>query len=403
MSRPPTPIRRRIVLHVPGFEPLTPREHRDRFARTLARTASAWSIASGCGPLAPPAPAALPAFRASAKGPDWRTEAEFRLLAWDDLIRAELARPGPMRLLRGAGALGDMLLTGTIARYLVAHWRYALFALCPIALLAAIAAIAAAAGTAAGGAVGVALGLGVFAGLVALAGRFLHLDLMLADWSFAAAVARGRHAGYDARIARFAREIAEAVRRPDVDEVLLTGHSLGAVFAVEALAEALRRDPRLLRRGPRLALVGLGSSVLKIALHPAAGRLRAALARLAATPGLVWVDHSSRRDLLSFERAEPIATLGLPGRGPRLERVHPRDMVDPGTWSRIRRRPLRLHRQYVLGNARRYFLDFGLLVCGPLPVEPGLRPDRVLGPDGALGAGGVRDREASASVAETTA
>jgi pimeloyl-ACP methyl ester carboxylesterase len=231
----------------------------------------------------------------------------------------------------------------------------------------------------------------------------LHLDILLADWRFAIDVARGRHAAYAARITRFADEIAAALGRPGVDEVLLVGHSLGAVFAVEALAEALRRDPGLLRAGPRFALVGLGPSVLKIALHPAAGRLRAALARLADTPGLVWVDHSSRRDVLSFERSEPIATLGLPGHGPRLERVHPRDMVDAATWSRIRHQPLRIHRQYVLGNTRRYSLDFGLLSCGPLPVESGLRPDRVLGSDGALGAGSAADREASAPVPEPAA
>ena len=383
-SRPPA-IRNRIVLHVPGFEPLLPAEHRSRFAGTLARTARTWAIEAAAGPGAPSGDGTAFAFHAHAAGPDWRTEAEVRLLPWDDLIRDELAHGAARRLLRGTAALGDVLASGTLARYFAAHWRYGLFASYPMALLAGAGGAAAAAGIAAGGIAGVALAPCVLAGLLAGAGRFLHLDVLLADWRFAVDVAHDRHAAYAARIARFADEIAAALGRSGVDEVLLVGHSLGAVFAVDALDEALRRDPALLQGGPRFALVGLGSSVLKIALHPAAERLRSALAELAATPGLVWVDHSSRRDVLSFERSEPIATLGLPGRGPRLERVHPRDMVDAATWSRIRHRPLRVHRQYVLGNARRYFLDFGLLACGPLPVDAGLRPDRVLGPDGALG------------------
>jgi len=144
--------------------------------------------------------------------------------------------------------------------------------------------------------------------------------------------------------------------------------------------------PRLVSRAaaPRLVMIGLGSSVLKIALHPGAAGLRRDLEHLGTVEGLVWIDHASRRDVISFERSEPIATLGLRGRGPQLESVHPRAMVDAATWKRIRWQPLRIHRQYVMGNGRRYFLDHGLLVCGPLPA--GVRPDEVIDANGAIGA-----------------
>lgn len=199
--------------------------------------------------------------------------------------------------------------------------------------------------------------------------------MLLAGWRFARAVALGAHAGYATAVERAAAAIAAAMAERGCDEVVLSGHSLGAVFTVQALALALRRDPALLERpgAPRFALIGLGSSLLKIALHPAAAALRRDIAQLAATPGLIWQEHSSRRDALSFERVEPVATLGLAGRGPRIVGIQPRDMVDTRTWRRICWQPLRLHRQYVMGNGRRYFLDHGLMVRGPVPVSSGLR------------------------------
>jgi hypothetical protein len=50
------PVRRRIVLYAPGFERLRPEEHRDRFARTLTRTAAVWSRWPGAAPRASDSP-----------------------------------------------------------------------------------------------------------------------------------------------------------------------------------------------------------------------------------------------------------------------------------------------------------------------------------------------------------
>ena len=167
---------------------------------------------------------------------------------------------------------------------------------------------------------------------------------------------------------------------------MLTGHSLGMVLAIEALAEALDRDPDPPRAGPRLTLVGLGSSVLKIALMPQAARLRAAVAAIAMQKGLAWLEFTSRRDLVCFHGADPVAVLGLPGHGPRLERIHPRAMLDHAAWCRVRRSMLRAHRIYVTGCGRRYFYDWGLIACGPGAVGRSPFPDRMIGPDGALAA-----------------
>ncbi len=377
-SSPPPPIRRRLVLHVPGYEPLSPEAQARRLARAIDRSAAAWGLEGGA---APDAEAGL---RARLAGPDWATEAEIRILPWDDLIARDLAVPLPRLIWRGLVALAALLADGTLGRYRAAHWRYLLFALFPVAVLAFAALAGLAAARMLGGAAGAAVGLLLAAMLLVLADRRLHLGHLFADWAFARDLAAGRRPDVAARIAAFAVEIAAARRRRDVQEVVLSGHSLGMALLAEALAAALEAEPDPPRPAPRLVLLGLGSSLLKIALMPQATRLRGAVARIAAAPGLCWIEVSSRRDLVSFHRADPVAHLGLAGRGPRLESIHPRAMLAPEEWRRVRRSVLRAHRVYVTGNGRRHFFDWGMVACGPGAVGRDPWPDRMIGPDGAL-------------------
>ncbi|CAH0311904.1 hypothetical protein [Roseomonas sp. CECT 9278] len=383
-STPLLPVRRRLVLHVPGYEPLSAGAQQRRLARTLGRSAACWGLAVETGPGVESADRVVRSFPARLSGPDWATEAEIRILAWDDLIAQDLRVPLPRRILRGGAALARLLADGTLARYGAAHWRYLLFVALPLALLGGALVAGLLAGVALGGWAGVALGVALALGLVLLADRRAHLGHLFADWSFARDLADGTRPDIAARIARFAQEVAAARRTREVDEVVLTGHSLGMVLLAQALAAALAQDPDPPRPAPRLVLVGLGSSLLKIALMPAAGALRAAVSRIAAAPGLSWLEYTSRRDLVSFHRADPVAALRLAGRGPRMERIHPRAMLDAAGWRRVRLSMLRAHRIYLTGNGRRYFYDWGLIACGPAAVGRDPCPDRLIAADGSL-------------------
>ncbi len=384
-SEPPSPpVRRRLVLHVPGYEPLTAEAQRRRLTRTLASSAATWGLRVTSGPSDTPVDGAVLTFRAGLAGPNWATDAEIRILAWDDMIARDLAAPLPLLVLRGSAALAALLRDGTLGRYSAAHWRYLLFVALPVAILAAAVVAGLAGALLAGGWSGVLVGSLLALGVVLAGDRWLHLRHLLADWVFARDLARGARPELDARIERFAQEIIAARHRQDVDEVALVGHSLGMVLLCEALATALTREPQV--PGPRLALVGLGSSVLKIALMPQARRLRDAVARIAVAPGLAWMEFTSRRDLVCFHRADPVAVLGLAGQGPRLERIHPRAMLPHAAWCRVRRSMLRAHRVYVTGCGRRYFYDWGLIACGPGAVGRDPFPDQLIGPGGALAA-----------------
>ena len=56
-------------------------------------------------------------------------------------------------------------------------------------------------------------------------------------------------------------------------------------------------------------------------------------------------------------------------------------MVEEHTYRRFHLNFLRIHRQAVMGNERRYFYDYYMLCCGPIPLR-----DRVEKPDAAVAA-----------------
>jgi hypothetical protein len=151
---------------------------------------------------------------------------------------------------------------------------------------------------------------------------------------------------------------------------------------------ALRLDPQL-GAGKAIRLVSTGSSLLKVALHPAAGWLREAVGRLANAQAIDWVEYQALVDIINVYKVDPVVALGLPATGkPLVKIIRIRLMVEEHTYRRFRLNFLRVHRQAVMGNERRYFYDYYMLCCGPLALTRWVEdPDRALAgfaADGAL-------------------
>ncbi len=389
-------IKTRRVYLLTGYEPLGPEAHHHRFAREIGRFEKTWSLRAEIGPLTMPAGAPVASWSASVSGPDFRTHADVRLLRWDDIVAQDMEAPMALRLPRYLLAAGDILVTGTFFRYIAAYWRYSLFAGYPAVILAVIGILAwlagwlwAVAGLPDTMPARIAVGAVVAVALLAAASKRLHLNYMLSDWIFARDMMRRRRPAIEARAEAFAAEIAAGVGAGDVDEVVVIGHSLGAAWMVEALARALARDPELARRGFPLGLAGVGSSTLKIALHPAAGWLRDSVKRVADEPAITWAEYDSHVDFICFYKNNTVEALGLQAASkPARRSIRLSRMLSPETWSRFRGNLLRVHRQYVMGNEQRYAYDFHMIACGPFAfadiVAHGERLPGALGTDGSL-------------------
>jgi hypothetical protein len=156
--------------------------------------------------------------------------------------------------------------------------------------------------------------------------------------------------------------------------VLLSSISLGAVMMSEAIVRGLARDPGMCRRNRRLAFLTVGSSILKIGLHPAAQDLRAVVGRVGGESPLVWVEYQAKVDFINFYRTDPVADLGNPATGkPLIRTVRIREMMSEQEYRRARRNSLLLHRQFVMPNAQRYFYDFYQICFGPMPMVERIR------------------------------
>lgn len=379
------------MLALGGYEPAGPERQRERFARELARFTQAWNVRATAAAPSLTADGAVASWRVETQAPNWRVETDYLLLRWDDFVAADFTRPDWKRLPDGVAALGDFILSGTLFRYFATNWRYALFFLYPVAIVAGFAAMGIAIGAvlaplpvAGAGWKAALIGAAVSVSLLVFGGRALQLPYLLDDWIFARDYARRKRAGLDARLDRFAQELVARMRDPGYDEVVLAGHSLGAPFSIDVLDRALRLDPGLFdafgRGGKTLNLLSTGSSLLKVALHPAAGWLRGAVGRVSAQASVFWVEYQALVDVINFYKTDPVRALRLPPMGrPIVHIVRIREMLSPEAYRRFGRDFFRLHRQFVMGNERRYFYDYFMLCCGPLRFETRVgKPDEAV-------------------------
>jgi len=422
-------VPKRHFFHASGFDPYDSAAQYRRFVREVARFASTWNVKAQVSAIhrsgAPDSH-----WTVTTQAPGWQVVTVFELLDWSDIVRGELKRPSGRRLCEGLATFAEFISSGTARRYFTANWRYGMFFLVPflnVFLFAAFAILAADyVGTAVAAALtsslwGVAAAAAaaalVFTALMRWPGERWRVPQALADWIFARDYMLGQHPEMNARIEAFVARVVACIRRADAEEVVIAGHSLGAMVAVDVLARAFDRDPALGRHGPKLCLLTIGATIPKLALHPRGAWLRESARRLAAEPSLTWAEYQARDDFISFHKFDPVKLTRLPqayprrqagegksicrpplsgeGRvggegGPIIRRVQIHQMLSAPTLRRLRFSYMRLHYQFVMANERRAAYDYFMLMCGPAPfrrtvTEPN-GPADLYGADGSYAA-----------------
>jgi len=399
--RDPDTTLRRHFFFVAGYDPMDPAGHHRIFTRESARFAATWGVSAGCAPT--PTPTATGAvWETQADGPNWHTRTRFEILAWDDLVRADWDRSRWSHIAGNGRALWDMIATGTILRYFRFSRRYGIFFSLTYLLLAlfVLAAVAAAygahsaalpLGSLAANGLAALVGAGVFLGLTQTIGARVRLKQSLNLAEFSVDFVRGRHPAIDARMQAFARRVLDVAKAGDVDEIVLAGHSLGAMHAVSLMALALAEDPDFALRIP-VRILTVGSTTAKFALHPAGARLRQAAQVVHDAGSVGWVEFQARDDIVSFYKVDPV-TLRHAGnangdRRPFVRQVTIRDMMTPETFGRYRLDVMRMHCQFFLANDRRAPYDFYAFIFAPIPfftlVAQIEGPKAIFADDGAL-------------------
>ena len=377
-------IRRRHVLYVEGYDPQGAEGYHNLFARSFRRFLKNWPLQAKVSDLEIDSDD-LAHWTIEAAGPNWRVATCYDFLRQEQMIRANMAQPMWRQAPRALGWAANYWLTGTMFRIFRASHQYGL-ALTHFQLLLVWWLVLSGLGGWLVGWLASVLGappvLAIVVGLAAAFGTFKLLR-PLADrlftvqinnhWPLLLEYARGRPSCFDHAIEAGARRLVEIARMGTADEIMVVGHSGGGVIAPAVMARALELDPQLGRRGPRVVLLTPGSLMPGIGLHPAAAKVRDAVARVAVEPSILWIDAQARADVLNFYNFDPVAGLGLElgsaRSNPLVWIVRFREMLEPKFYNKLRWNLFRMHYQFIMANDRRAAYEYMMLVCGPLPVE----------------------------------
>ncbi|MCC5983747.1 MAG: hypothetical protein JJU42_05225 [Rhodobacteraceae bacterium] len=369
-------VRERRVFYIPGYDPFPPRRYRELYRTEGAAQAAISGYMLRQRPLKDDGPYG---WRVEAGMEGATSRAEIRILEWADIVRDSMQAGVAATYWLLARTAWTYISTGAIFRLFRLRAAPGIAAMYPVVMLLGQLVLALGVAWALGwglafvlpGWAAYLLGLGVVPPILRafrrLDGRFFVYYLLL-DFSFTA-----RHRGrnppeLEARLAEFTHLIAEALADPDVDEVLVVGHSSGVHLGVSVLADVIRQGAAARGRAA-LAFLSLGHAVPMQSYLPEATRLRADLHYLSQRPELFWLDVTAPGDGCTYALCDPVSCSGAaPETGKRWPLVISaafRQTLSPETFAKYRRRYFRLHFQYLCAFDRPGDYDYFRITAGP--------------------------------------
>ena len=381
-------VRRRTVLYLSGFDPQGAgryhalyRNEAEKQSRVTGKTirvgerhkegplASAWSVemplaVHGC------------------------VRTKYLFLRWDDIVRAHWPRSRWRLWSLTVSTTARMVANGSMWRFLQTSWPAFLALALPALSLAASLALLVAGWLASAGwwpdSPGGALALGF--GVSWLAWRLLTWmnTRTQSDWLMRSArvilmQARGELPELEERLQGFADLLLAELRSPEApDEVLVVGHSSGAMLAISVVARVLQHPKTLPAEVQRLSLLTLGQCVPVLSYQPEAHGFRAELQCLRRRRDLQWLDVTAPPDGCCFALIDP-TELSPPRRpdhveaadaaggaqGPKRISARFATMFSDAQYRQIRRDKYRCHFQYLMAAEKLAEHDYFAITAGP--------------------------------------
>ena len=374
-------VSRRCVFYVSGFDPKGASHYHALYKEESARQGSDVKSARTVGPRRRQ-PSGNAFWDVQAGRGSRVVDTHYEFMRWDDVVRKHWPK-STAALWRDVIATTFFYLRhGTWWKMFRLSWPPAVAVFTPFLLVCALligtplAALASAwlaatalehtgAGLAAGALVAVALWA---------AGRQLEarysMYWMMRSYAFTARQARGEVPDLEQRLDELADCLVQRVRSQQDDEVLVVGHSSGAIMAAIIVARALRADPELLAGRTQVALLTLGQWIPLLGLLPMAQGFRGELERLGAARGLTWVDFSAPPDGCCFALTDPFDACGVArdaGAGATFKLLNPRfaSLFDARDYAALKRDKFKLHFQYVRATDKPGAYNYFEITAGP--------------------------------------
>jgi pimeloyl-ACP methyl ester carboxylesterase len=367
-------VKKRRVFYISGFDPRGVAAYHRLFSEESRLHGERFGVPLETGPRkrAGRLASVWDARRSTENG---TVETTFEFPHWDDIARSHW-HAGWARLYGVAARTywHYIVLSNIFGRvWRLSKWNFltgiapalVLFALPPLAVLAAWGGYAAGQVHAQAAWVPAALAATGFAAVIALGWwleRFFSLGWLLRTYGFVTECSLKQVPELDERMDRFAERLLAYLESSEDDEIIVVGHSVGANVAVGVLARALARRPDLLRRRP-VGLLTLGGSIPLQALLPWSATFRTELAALAASEDIYWVDVTAAQDVASFAGHNPLTASGVTVDGQPAQRpliVHGafRERLAPENYERASWDVFRMHFQYLMAGEREWPNDY---------------------------------------------
>ena len=187
---------------------------------------------------------------------------------------------------------------------------------------------------------------------------------LMRAWTFLLIWGRENPEPWQQRWEEFARKIEDELQANPADEVLIVGHSAGAMAAIAVAERWLALGGQ---RPDKVKLVTLGNATPMLSIIPEAGWFREQIATVGAS-NMPWIDYTAPTDALCYALVDSFTSCGLPSPNRRSYRVKSArfdKMFKPENFAKIRHDYFRVHFQYLMATCNEVDNDFFRLTAGP--------------------------------------
>lgn len=375
-------IHKRYVMYVEGYDPQGAEGYYKIFKRSLARFLKYWPLKTILSSLHIDSKF-FAHWEIETSGPNWQVHTHYDFLRQEHFIRSNLAESIVQQICHAIRCSIDCFFNGTTFRIFRASWRTGISQVWFQGMIFFWLLISVLGGVFVGFTfiqiLSIPKVLSVIPSIITTLVFFQLLRPLLDRWHifqvnsscfYLREFSYGKPSCYDEPIDIGAKRIISITRANKVDEVLIIGHSSGGVIAPAVIARALELDPDLGKHGPKVILITLGSCLPGVGMHPKAQKLRAIIGRIVIEPSLLWIDATSRKDVLNFN-IDPVASIGIKiddqqkRHNPLIWNVRFRDSLGDKLYHKLRWNFFIIHYQYIMAGCKRAPYDYFMLVCGP--------------------------------------
>ncbi len=366
----------RLVLHFPGFEPVSSRIHYLKFVRECGQFRKLWGVEQEIGPLIETE--SVSHWQTETLGNGWSVSTRLVLMEWCSLLNHPDKQTFWSRVFFSALPYFYQFAALAPWRYFKANWRYGLTFIYPILTLLLAAALSFSAMLVVWATVQfqgnppviafLLVGLVLLFVIFRFLGQRWALPVLLEYFHHAYAISFPDKGTFQSRLTVFSSILNREIEAHTTDEITITTYSMGSVYGVSSLAKAIRDNPDLLK-GKRLYFTAIASSLLHNALMTRCQWLRDDIKLILGHSNIQWIEIYATNDPVCFSKCGSESVIDNKSANVVVSRrVRFSRMVEKKSYRLMRYNFFLLHQQMIMANHYRYFYDFHLLLFGPRNV-----------------------------------